>query len=177
MCEEVPVARGLSAFRRLYDKTMERVQARGYYYFSDRYFDYLRDALSKKAKTFVVRETDRIVAAALFFTHEDRIHYHLAGSDAAYRRFAPNNLLLHTVALWGHQQGFHWLHLGGGRTPSSDDSLFRFKASVSRLRLPFYIGKRIQNQEVYDGLCAEWMRQKGLTKRPNYFLLYRLEVG
>jgi len=176
ICEQVPVVAGLSAFKRLYDRTMERVQARGYYYFSDHYFDYLRDALSEKVKTFVVGDADRIVAATLFLTHRDRIHYHLAGSDAAYMKFAPNNLLLHTVALWGQREGFRWLHLGGGRTASADDSLFRFKASISRLRLPFYVGRRVHNQEVYDSLCAEWMRQKSLTKRPNYFLLYRLEV-
>jgi len=176
VCEEKPIAQGLKAFKGLYDKTMEYVQARNYYYFSDRYFDYLRDGLGDKVRTFVVRDANRIVAAGLFLVHGDRIHYHLAGSDLAYRKFAPNNLLLHTVALWGQEHGFRWLHLGGGRTPSSDDSLFRFKASISRLRLPFYVGRKVHNREVYEGLCAEWMQQKGLTKRPNYFLLYRLEV-
>ncbi len=175
VCEQVPIVEGLTAFRRLYNQTMKRVQARGYYYFSDRYFDYLRDALSEKVRAFVVRETDHVIAAALFFIHEDRIHYHLAGSDETYRKFAPNNLLLHTVSLWGQEQGFHWFHLGGGRTSSPKDSLFRFKASISHLKLPFYIGKRVQNQEVYKRLCDEWMQQKDMKNRPSYFLLYRLE--
>ena len=175
VCEEVSAIEGLNAFRHLYDDTMDGIGAHHYYYFSDAYFNYVRHALSEKVKLFVVRDEDQVVAAALFLLHGDRIHYHLAGSDVRYREAAPNNLLLHTVAQWGRERGFRWLHLGGGRTANPDDGLFRFKASISRLRLPFYIGKRVHNQDAYERLCAEWMRQKGVTKKPSYFLLYRLE--
>jgi hypothetical protein len=41
------------------------------------------------------------------------------------------------------------------------------------LRLPFYIGKRVHNREVYEYLCHTWLSQS--QSRPPYFLLYRLE--
>jgi len=123
----------------------------------------------------VVRDAEHVIAAGLFLCYKDLIHYHLAGSDDAYKKFAPNNFLLHTVALRGQKRGFRWLHLGGGRTSSSDDSLFCFKAGLSRIRLPFYIGKRVHNRAMYEELCTEWMRQKSLKECPSYFLLYRLD--
>jgi hypothetical protein len=175
ICEQVSILEGLHAFRYLYGKTMDRVRAHYYYYFSDAYFSYLSNALAENVRLFMVRDKDQVVAAALFLLYGDGIHYHLAGSDVRYKEAAPNNLLIHTVALWGLQHGFRWLHLGGGRTSSPDDALFRFKASISRLRLPFYIGKRVHDRDAYERLCAEWMQQKGVTTRPSYFLLYRLE--
>jgi hypothetical protein len=175
ICVEKPIVEGLSAFRLLYDETMRRVEASHYYLFSDAYFSHLCTALRDKVKLFAVLDGGRTAAAALFFLHNDRIHYHLAGSDARYSMYGPNNALIHGVALWGLRNGLRYFHLGGGRTPSPSDSLFRFKASISRLRFPFYIGKRIHDREVYDRLCAVWMQQAKVVTRPNYFLLYRLE--
>lgn len=172
---EVPVLQGLDVFRSIYHATMDRRDALPYYHFSDAYFDALRDGLGDALRLFVVRDADRTVAAALFLLHEERIGYHLGGSDAGYQEAAPNNLLMHDVAEWGRQRGFRWLHLGGGRTPDPNDSLLRFKSKLSRSRLSFHIGKRVHNREVYDRLCAEWLRQSGVADRPAYFLLYRLE--
>jgi hypothetical protein len=174
ICEEISPTEGLSVFKSLYGETMNRLEADQYYHFSDDYFNHISSALGEKIDLFVVRDKGRVVAAALFFLHDDRIHYHLAGSDVQYRKYAPNNLLLHTVAQWGRKRGFHWLHLGGGRTADPNDALFHFKASISRLRLPFHIGKRVHNRDVYERLCTEWMRQKSVVSRPSYFLLYRL---
>lgn len=175
VCEEVPVDEGWDVFRRLYLKTMDYVGARQYYYFSDLYFDYLCNTLKEHNKLFTVRDEGHIIAAALFFVHGDRVHYHLGGSAPDSRQARPNNLLFHTIASWGRERNLRWLHLGGGQTPEADDNLFRFKASISRLRLPFYIGKRVHNRAVYEALCSEWMRRKGVSIRPAYFLLYRLE--
>jgi len=175
VCEKISPTKGLSVFKGLYGETMDRIEADQYYRFSDAYFNHLSHALGEKIDLFIVQYENRVVAAALLLVNGDRIHYHLAGSDAHYRKYAPNNLLLHTVAQWGHKNGFRYLHLGGGRTAAPDDALFRFKASISRLRLPFHIGRRVHNQNVYERLCAEWMQQMDVKVRPPYFLLYRLE--
>ena len=174
VCEEVHAVEGLSVLRRLYDEMMDRVGASRYYYFSDGYFDYLCNALGEKVKLFTVRDGDQTAAAALFLAHGYTIHAHLGGHDIRYSGAAPTNLLYHTVAEWGRQRGFRWLNMGGGRTPDPNDSLFKFKASLSRSRAPFYIGKRVHNPETYEQLCTLWMEQRGVSERPSYFLLYRL---
>jgi hypothetical protein len=175
VCEQTASPEDVGAFRALYEETMDRIGASSYYYFTDAYFRQLFVGLGDGVKLFVVRGGGDIVAAALFLDHGERIHYHLAGSDTAHRDAAPGNLLLHTVAEWGRNLGYRWLHLGGGITASPDDPLLRFKASLSKLRLPFRVGKRVHNREVYDGLCSQWMRGRSMAARPSYFLLYRLD--
>jgi len=175
VCEQTTSPEDVVAFKAMYQEAMDRIGADRYYYFSDAYFRQLLDGLGDGVRLFVVRSGDDIAAAALFLVHGDRIGYHLAGSAPVYRGAAPSNLLLHTVADWGRSLGHRWLHLGGGTTASPDDALFRFKASVSKLRLPFRVGKRVHNQEAYDALCTQWMRERGLAQRPPYFLLYRLQ--
>ena len=172
---EEPVGEGLADFARLYAATMQRVGARPYYSFSAAYLSSLAAALGDALHLFVVRDGATTVAAALFLLHGDRLHYHLAGSDPAYRGAAANNLLLHGAALWGRETGLRHLHLGGGRTANADDPLFRFKASVGRERLPFQVGTRVHDEAAYADLCDRWRSHHVGAAAPAYFLLYRLE--
>jgi hypothetical protein len=173
-CGQATLAGGMENFKRLYFDTMRRTEADAYYFFSEEYFAALVDTPELNVALFEVTAEEKPVASALFLLHGDRIHYHLAGSDAGFRHLAPNNLLLHTVAEWGRAQGFRWLHLGGGRTPSSEDSLFKFKSTISKSRLPFYTGKRIHDPQNYESLCSQAMINNGGSRGRGYFLLYRL---
>ena len=175
--EQVSLVEGLRRFRRLYNATMLRNQADVYYYFSDAYFGYLTERGHEFVKLFIVRDQERVVAASLFLTYGPAIHYHLSGSEAEYLEFGPNNLMMHTVALWAIQRGCSKLHLGGGRTSSPHDGLLRFKSSFSQGRLRFHIGKRVHSQEMYDQLCALWKTQCKSSEYSSYFLLYRLELN
>jgi hypothetical protein len=161
-------------FRSLYEPTMTRLAADRSYFFSDAYYRALGAGLGDRVRVFAVHHCDRPVAAGLFLLGPRTVHYHLSGSDREYLRFAPNNLLLHTVAVWGLERGFEWLHLGGGRTPRPDDELFRFKAGLSRTRLSFHLGRRVHDPVRYEQLCTAWVQRNGGADRPNYFLLYRL---
>ena len=128
-------------------------------------------------KLFAAWDGEHLAAATLFLAYGDRIHAHLGGSGAQHQELRPNNLLMHTAASWGQERGFRWLHLGGGLTPDPEDSIFQFKASISRLRVPFYTGKRVHNREVYDRLCAEWTKRSGTAAPRGYLLQYRLPAG
>jgi hypothetical protein len=173
VCGEAGGADGMAEFRRLYRGAMAHAGARRYYDFSEPYFDSLSAGLGPGLKLFAVWDQGRMVAASLLLVHGEYVHYHLAASDPTCRNTAPNNLLVHAAALWGREQGLSWLHLGGGRTSDPQDSLYRFKASLSRERFPFFIGKRVHNRDVYEELCSTWRRRRGVSPPP-YFLLYRL---
>lgn len=175
-CEELSLPEGLTAFADIYEKTMDRVGAADYYYFSRTYLDRLATGLGKRLRLFAVYDNARILAAALFFTFDNVIHYHLGGSEAAARELRPNNLLFHGVAQWGREHGYRWLHLGGGRTSLSDDSLLRFKGTFSTLRRSFYTGRKVHNPAVYESLCSQWLKQANRATRPDYFLLYRMGI-
>ncbi len=164
-------------FCRLYIETMIRLGAKSYYHFSPAYFEYLWKNLGKTVLLCtVVNQTNTIVSGALFLVDDKTVHYHLAGSDPNFRKLAPNNLLLHTAAKWGLQNGFQYLNLGGGHSPDPKDALFRFKASLSKNWLPFHVGKRIHNNSAYEILCSDWLARSGKPSAPNHFLLYRLNA-
>jgi len=173
-CERIPLQQGLEHFKGLYRETMDILGADSYYYFSDDYFSQMTSVLSENVELFQVRSDQEIVAAGLFLIHGQRIHYHLGASKHDHRDSRPNNLLFHTVADWGREQGFTSMHLGGGNSPKSDDPLLRFKASISKNQCDFYLGSRIFDQKKYFDLCNQWLAQPVHNVRPNYFLLYRL---
>lgn len=172
--EEWGGRQGLGAFRSIYERTMHHLDAEPYYFFSDAYFEGIEHLLGDAAHLFAVCQGGRPIAAALFLLYRDRMHYHLGGSDSRARDARPNNLLFHQAAEWGRQRGFRWLHLGGGRTTEPGDGLFRFKASLSRARLPFHVGMCVLQPAVYDALCDLWRRQAGGPPTRPYHLLYRL---
>ena len=174
ICTDEAPDEGLNSLKIIYRQTMERVGATNYYYFSDGYFDNLASSLIEKIKVFTVRSGDEVIASGLFFVEGDFMHYHLAGSKEAFMSQAPNNLLLHTAALWGLSSGCSWLHLGGGRTNLDDDGLLHFKSSVSSSRSEFFTGKRIHDPSSYQDLCSKWVNQNQPETNPSYFLLYRL---
>jgi hypothetical protein len=176
-CAELPAAVGISHFKKLYSETMSRVRADDYYFFSDNYFNCLAQWPSDRLILFVVRSEERVVAASLFLLSSDHIHYHLTGSSRNAMHLGPVPLLLHKVALWGIEHGFRILHLGGGSTSDPHDSLFTFKASISKLRRSYFTGRRVHCPEMFDQLCSLWLKHTGVSSRPNYFLLYRLRPG
>lgn len=175
MCEFTHVDNDIDRFKELYVQTMQNVGADSYYLFSDDYFDTLCRDLKSNLRLCTVSKDQCVVASALILIYADKIHYHLAGSDINYQKMRPNNLLIHTVAEWGLQNGFRTFHLGGGRSASPEDSLFRFKSAMSQSKRPFYVGKYIHDLNTYNELCEYWMMQKGEKERPPYFLLYRAE--
>jgi hypothetical protein len=173
-CAEMQPEQGIRPFKKLYSETMSRVEADEYYFFSDNYFNCLAQWPSDKLRLFAVRSEERVVAASLFLLSSEHIHYHLTGSSQNAMHLGPVPLLLHKVALWGIEHGFRILHLGGGSSSDPHDSLFTFKASISKLRRSFFTGRRVHNPEIFDQFCSLWLKRTGVSPRPNYFLLYRL---
>jgi serine/alanine adding enzyme len=172
-CREIGLERGLPVFRALYEATMRRAGASSFYFFPGTYYDAIGSNLSLHALLFFVMCQDEPVAAALFLTSGETIHYHLGGSSEEYLRLAPNNLLFHQVAVWGQQRGFKNLHLGGGRTNRPDDPLLRFKKRFGGEVVPLHLGRRVHDRARYDALCDLWLGQQKEPMKSSYFPSYR----
>jgi hypothetical protein len=162
-------------FRRLYEQTIRR-QENPNYFASDAYLEHLRDSLGEAFRLFGVWADGKLVAVHLFLLHGDRMYAHLAGRDEQERQGATN-LLLHTAARWGSERGLRWLHLGGGRTASPDDRLLIFKASFSRLRLGYLLGRRIHDPAAYQTLCDAWLGQSRGRQLPDHTFPYRSPIA
>lgn len=156
----------------IYHENMDRVHAKGYYYFSREYFHRLMACEDFKCFIILAMDGDQAMAGSMFICTGQIIQYHLAGTRTAYLKQTPMKLILDEARVWGTSQGYKNLHLGGG-VGSVADSLFLFKTSFSDLRHDFKIWKWIVNQEKYDDLVAK----VGLSgSDSSFFPLYRSSI-
>lgn len=170
-----PTPELMAFFKQIYDETMRLDRAIDYYFFGDSFYQSLIDNLNDNTEVFYAKMGDTIVAVSIILYANGLMHYHLSGTVAAYRKYAPTNLLLYEAALWGHRNGNRIFHLGGG-LGSGDDNLYKFKASFNRQSdYRFSIGKETFNQEMYDQLVL-WRTKADsqFDKTSSYFPVYRL---
>lgn len=141
-------------FRSIYNGTMDKDHAEEYYYFGKEFYQSVLEDLPNNAQVFFAEKEGKVIAASIILTANGRINYHLSGSLREYSSLAPTNLLLYKVALWGHENGFKTLYLGGG-VGSGEDGLFKFKRAFYKGELNrFHIGKKIFDEEKYNQMLS-----------------------
>ena len=147
----------LYEFKELYLDTMKRLKADSFYLFDNEYFDSIKNILNGRGFLGTVRKDGILICAALFMYCGDFGHYHLEGSNYAYKGTGAGNLLLYESALELQRRGVKLLHLGGGTDSDRDNSLFKFKKAFGKEERDFYIGKWIFDKEKYAAVKKEWM--------------------
>jgi hypothetical protein len=156
--EAYPAEESFDEFVRLYRRTMERLHADDYYYFNEDYFAGLRGLIADSGWLLAAKQDGEGVAAALFLKGQRWLHYHLSASDPSRRLPGATNALIYNAARMGSLDGFEALHLGGGISQATDDSLLKFKRKMGTNAHAFYIGKRIHQPRVYAELREMWGR-------------------
>ena len=163
----------LMQFKEIYNETMRGDNAEEYYYFGDKFYQSIADDLKDNYEVFYATLDDRIISIAIFIFANGKLHYHLSGSLREFRSYAPSNLLLYKVALWGMEHGYSTFHLGGG-VGSGEDPLYKFKAAFNRNSdNQFSIGKLIVDNAEYQKLVAIRQQDQDFDVASNYFPLYR----
>lgn len=139
-------------FRRLYNATMDRNNAEEYYYFDRAFYQSVLKELSLNSRVFWAEKDGEIIAASIMIYANGRMSFHLSGSLEQYNCLAPNNLIMYNAALWGCENGYKTLLLGGG-VGSKEDTLLRYKKTFYKGEgNHFFIGKKVINREKYDYL-------------------------
>ena len=100
-------------------------------------------------------------SSALFFLGGGIITYYLSARYFEFAKIASTNLLLSKTAAWAREQGFKNFNFGGGSSSDQHNSLFKFKTNFAKYTVPFFIGKRIHNMEVYEELRSRYIDQHG----------------
>ena len=173
----VEVFRGLdaplfTAFKEIYDATMDRTGAQPYYYFEKGFYESIMVDLKDNALVFYCRMAGEIVAATIILLCNGRMHSHLSGTRNAYLSLSPVTLLNYTAALWGCENGYETLHLGGG-VGGREDSLYGFKSDFNKSsHHVFAIGKKIFDSEAYAFLL-DIRRKNEACVNPGFFPQYR----
>lgn len=145
----------LTEFEDLYNSTMDKLEADGFYYFDSSYYDQLKNTIQNRFLG-IVKHEGKVVAGAIFFYQLPYGHYHLAGSDKSVLKLSPNNFLLWEAAKELTRRGVKHFHLGGGTDGSEDNSLYQYKRKFSKHEYQFALGKMIFNPSLYEEICAEW---------------------
>jgi len=165
-----------SDFRRLYELTMQRLDAEPRYFFSDDYFMELLDGLGSNLLIAEVRDQRGVVASsALLMRHAQRLHTHLSCSRPNNAQMGSNNLLIWTATQFAIDHDLRQFHLGGG--VSSRDSLFTFKHSFGGRELEYRVTGLIIDHERYQAFTQNRAKACETTTdtllASNYFPAYR----
>lgn len=162
----------IDKFIDIYYLNMKRKDADSYYFFEKDYFSKIMEYFGEDVLLVEAIYCEKTIAAGLYFLSNNVIHAHLSGTDTDYLHLSPAYILKYGTTLWGKENQFDFIHYGGGTTCSKEDPLFLFKKKFSQnTELPFYIGKKIWNQNVYDTLCKE----ADITEESSFFPLYRIK--
>lgn len=153
-----------AVFRNLYEAGLERNQAMELYFLPADHFDALLGA--PWADIRVAEYDGEAIAVACFLHSSPFAHYHLSGGLPSARENFAHHLLLEDAINRYAAAGFYWMHLGGGRSSSLDDSLLLFKTRFSPRRIAFYTGGIVFDRDAYDRLTRN---------RKGTFLSYRFQ--
>jgi hypothetical protein len=156
-------------FITLYRQTMTRLNATGFYMFSDEYFLNLRRALDSHLHLITAHNPQGVVVAAgLFISTNGIVQYHLGATHEDYLRAAPSKLVFEYAIRSAKAEGSRVLHLGGG-LGAKNDSLFHFKAGFSNSVHRFYTFHMILDGRKYAMLNTRWQEQGGKPDEDSCF--------
>lgn len=140
----------LDLFARLYNQTLDRLNAKVFYRFSPSYFSGLA-ALGQHLGIALAWHGDEPVGGNLFLFGSNYGHGHLAGSNQTGRKYGAATLLLVEGARQARQRGCELLHVGGGVT--SGDSLEDYKRSFGGPSYRYAYVTCIADPDRFEQLC------------------------
>ena len=150
---------------------MKRNQAEDYYYFPEEYFDQMLKNIGKNILVIELIYENQVISSELYLIKGKIIHAHLLGNNEEYMYLGAGGVLEYAASVWGKENGFDYIHHGGGISNDENDPLLRYKRKFGQNEeLMFYIGKKIWNTLVYDKLCE----YKNVDKTVDFFPAYRL---
>jgi hypothetical protein len=168
------VASDAEAFRRfqpLYEAAMDDLEASKSYYFSESFYEGIREASDFRSFIIFAEFGGREVAAVLFTVSGNIMQYFLSATLQEFRQAAPSKLIIAAAHRMAAEEGLKHLVLGGG-VGGCRDNLFHFKYGFSKCVRTQHIFRRILDPERYAALCV----QKGINSAgTDFFPAYRAE--
>lgn len=130
-------------FMDLYNSTMNKVNAKSYYYFNENYYKSIEN-IENSYLAEVFDSNNVVIGCSIIFTHENFIHYHLSCNNNS-MNCITDFLLINIVKEIGNNK---LIILGGGL--KDDDALSKFKKSLSNEIFTYTIYKNILDENMYN---------------------------
>lgn len=145
-------------FIKLYNITMDKVNASKYYYFNENYYKQIENCNNNKIIN--IYNNKELIGCSILFLFKDFVHYHLSCNDKS-SNYITDYLLNSVVKELGLNKK---IILGGGL--KDNDTLFDFKKKISTNSYDYIIYKNILNHDIYDKI-------KNQYEMDNYFPIHR----
>ncbi len=154
----------IGTFIKMYYDTMIRNKAKPFYFFEEEYF--YKIASFECTKLYGVFLKKDILSISMFLESPPFLYYHLSASTLEGLKLKAVPFLLYKVIQkYIPLERFYYLLLGGGRTKSEEDTLYKFKKSFSKKTIPYYIGGIVFNKKEYKKLTDKYKSNKFLSWR------------
>lgn len=155
----------------LYKKSMDRLQAKKFFYFSEEYFESIFDMEFSDLFFAYDSSMENILAAAIILkdSFNKTVYYHLSCRKTDIVIPGVMELLISTFSVAMQQESYKIVHLGGGAT----ESLRKFKEKFSNKRVPYYIAYNIFDNDKYRYLCSKYCEQNPECAESKFLPLYR----
>ncbi len=163
----------LDAFLEVYEHTMTRRHATGWYFFPRSFFEALVSRLAGHYAFFHALHEGRVVSTELILVSREHAYMLLSGTLAEAYPLRPNDLLRHRTVTWAAEQGLAAYVLGGGYEPG--DGVYRHKRNFApRSQLPFRVACLVHDEGAARELEARRAAASpGWAPREGYFPRYR----
>lgn len=159
----------LEDFQEIYYQTMDRNDAESKYYFESTYFQEFVEHLQKYLLKVRVLYEGKTIAMGMYFKTDDLLHTHLSGTLTDYLYLSPAYVLRYALMEYGKKYGMKYIHHGGGTTSAENDSLYLFKKQFGKnTEFPFFMAKKIWDEEKYHAICQALGKEEDVTFFPAY---------
>lgn len=164
----------LPLFIEAYHQTMLRRKARGYYFFSDGYFETLKAIAGDNLILISVLNAEgEFVSGGLFTIFNRLMQYHLGATIDKAVSLSPSKLMIEMAIEVGIKSGAEVIHFGGGIGANNNDGVYRFKQGFAGNRHQFSCLRFIHDYEKYIRLTDQTVTN-GISLNDNkFFPLYR----
>jgi hypothetical protein len=154
----------IEKFYNLYLESMNRNNANKYFYFDKAILQNL--VSSGFARVFGIFLEDRLISSIMILDEIDCSYYFLGASLTEKLSLDANAMLFHQISLLLQKEGQKKFFLGGGRA-----GVYEFKRRFSSSTLPYYIGMKIYNIDMYNKLV-----QLSQNQDNDFFPKYREKI-
>lgn len=170
-CEEMEKSQNnIDIFYQYYKKAMNRLQAKHFLYFNDKYFFNLYKCEFTKLFFVIDSQTEQILTGIIVLCDEyhKKLYHHLSFRNDQAGNIHSMEYMIFATSQWAKKYGYTSMHLGGG-----SDSLHRFKDECTDKRVDFYCGSIVYCPELYQLLSDKYCEKYVEERNSSYLPIYR----
>jgi hypothetical protein len=162
----------LDGFLHVYEHTMRRRGAAGFYFFPRPFFEALVRDLAGQFAFFHALHDGAVVSSELVLVSSQHAYMLLSGTLAEAYPLRPNDLLRHRTVEWAAARGLSAYVLGGGYEPN--DGVYRHKRNFApKSQLPFRVACLVHDPAAVADLEARRVAAGGWAPKEGWFPTYR----